>query len=232
MKYLVIFSLSFFSQYTLANFRAVIDMEAYNFPPPTSSIHKVIHKYKKGDFVELEFGDCSLAFCSVIAPNGKSAWIFDFQITDKTDLEKAHQDYIMAGYDSWDDIDFAVWGSVKEDINKLDSCALRLAHGVNYNPNTDWPAYCNTFKTTRQVRDRVDTIKEIMSDFANDSAELQNIKAGRVWIGATKDAVIAAWGSPLDINKTITANGEREQWVFRNNNYIYLSNGVVSAIQK
>ena len=41
----------------------------------------------------------------------------------------------------------------------------------------------------------------------------------------------STWGSPLEINKTETAYGVSEQWVYSGNSYIYLDDGIVTAIQ-
>ena len=52
-------------------------------------------------------------------------------------------------------------------------------------------------------------------------------------IGMTADEVReSTWGNPSHINKTTTANGTSEQWVYSDNKYIYIENGVVTAIQE
>lgn len=52
-------------------------------------------------------------------------------------------------------------------------------------------------------------------------------------IGMTSSEVKnSTWGSPDKINKTTTAYGVREQWVYGNGKYIYLENGIVTAIQE
>lgn len=40
------------------------------------------------------------------------------------------------------------------------------------------------------------------------------------------------WGSPNKINKTTTSYGTKEQWVYGSGKYIYLENGIVTAIQE
>lgn len=51
-------------------------------------------------------------------------------------------------------------------------------------------------------------------------------------IGMTKDQVLkSTWGQPKDINKTITAYGTSEQWVYSISKYIYFEDGIVTAIQ-
>jgi hypothetical protein len=42
----------------------------------------------------------------------------------------------------------------------------------------------------------------------------------------------STWGKPEDINKTTTAFGVSEQWVYSDYKYIYLENGIVTAIQE
>ena len=55
-------------------------------------------------------------------------------------------------------------------------------------------------------------------------------------IGMTAEEVRnSTWGEPDDINKTTTKYGTSEQWVYKNSNdfkYIYLDNGIVTAIQE
>lgn len=52
-------------------------------------------------------------------------------------------------------------------------------------------------------------------------------------IGMTKEQVIKRtnWGAPNDINRTITAGGIREQWVFGIGRYLYFANGILTTIQ-
>lgn len=57
----------------------------------------------------------------------------------------------------------------------------------------------------------------------------------KVWIGMTKEMAILTWGEPDDINKTITACGVREQWVYERGGYkaqyLYFENGILTVIQ-
>lgn len=51
-------------------------------------------------------------------------------------------------------------------------------------------------------------------------------------IGMTEAEVYAStWGAPQKVNTTETAAGKREQWVY-DGGYIYLDNGIVTAIQE
>ena len=57
------------------------------------------------------------------------------------------------------------------------------------------------------------------------------IADGKVILGMNKEMCIAAWGSPIDINKTIVRGLTSEQWVYGWGTYLYFDNGVLSAIQ-
>lgn len=52
-------------------------------------------------------------------------------------------------------------------------------------------------------------------------------------IGMTKDQVInqTNWGRPYDINRTTTAAGTREQWVYGIGHYLYFEGSILKAIQ-
>lgn len=65
----------------------------------------------------------------------------------------------------------------------------------------------------------------------NDLAE-----QGKVVIGMSGIQVMGAWGSPLDINRTVTSGGVSEQWVYPGqskykNRYVYLENNIVTGFQ-
>lgn len=64
--------------------------------------------------------------------------------------------------------------------------------------------------------------------FRNDG-NVENLE--KPYIGMTKEQVeSSSWGKPDHINKTTYAWGTREQWCYPNNQYIYFSDGVVTAI--
>jgi hypothetical protein len=53
------------------------------------------------------------------------------------------------------------------------------------------------------------------------------------YIGMTRSELEnSRWGKPTDINKTTTALGTSEQWVYSDYRYVYLENGIVTAIQE
>lgn len=63
------------------------------------------------------------------------------------------------------------------------------------------------------------------------SAEVTRLVIARqIRVGMTAAQVREAWGQPRRVNRTTTATGVGEQWVY-SGGYAYLTNGVVTAIQ-
>lgn len=46
-----------------------------------------------------------------------------------------------------------------------------------------------------------------------------------------EELIVVSWGEPENINQTVLANSINKQFVYKNYNYVYTKNGVVSAIQ-
>jgi hypothetical protein len=58
------------------------------------------------------------------------------------------------------------------------------------------------------------------------------VVAGKVIIGMDADMVVESWGLPASINKTLTAAGETQQWVYGLGDYVYFNaRALVSAVQ-
>lgn len=57
------------------------------------------------------------------------------------------------------------------------------------------------------------------------------VLAGNVKVGMTAEMVRLSWGDPETVNRTVTAQGASEQWVYADGDYLYLTNGRVTAVQ-
>ena len=57
-------------------------------------------------------------------------------------------------------------------------------------------------------------------------------RQGKVKIGWNKELCKEAWGEPRSVNKTTTAYGVHEQWVYTTSRYLYFDDGVLTAIQE
>lgn len=64
----------------------------------------------------------------------------------------------------------------------------------------------------------------------------KKIVDGEVWIGMSNNEARASWGSPSEINRTETAYGVREQWVYESKDYkfkfLYFEDGKLETIQR
>ena len=57
-----------------------------------------------------------------------------------------------------------------------------------------------------------------------------------IFVGMTRDELVRSWGNPAKINKTLSAGGASEQWIYRRgkvgyDQYVYLENGLIRSMQ-
>ena len=64
-----------------------------------------------------------------------------------------------------------------------------------------------------------------------DAPKRKYCTGGTLAIGNTEQEAVRAWCFPRDINKTQTASGTSEQWVYPNRGYLYFENGILTVIQ-
>ena len=57
------------------------------------------------------------------------------------------------------------------------------------------------------------------------------IADGIVKVGMTKEQCKEAWGEPVNINRTTTASGTHEQWVYEGGSYLYFDGNILTTIQ-
>lgn len=66
---------------------------------------------------------------------------------------------------------------------------------------------------------------------AREQARRNALPGARIGITTKQVLQHTSWGEPKNINRTTTKNGEHEQWVYENGNYLYFTNGRLTAIQ-
>ncbi len=130
----------------------------------------------------------------------------------------------------WDRVTKAVWSTFKRTPHMIDSCALKLAHDIEIDRYRGWPAYCNDFEHTSIVSNRVKELKALINSIRIPNDDLAKLAAGRIWVGASSDYATLSWGTPKKINRTNTIGKVSEQWVY-DSGYIYVDDGIISAIQ-
>jgi hypothetical protein len=63
------------------------------------------------------------------------------------------------------------------------------------------------------------------------SSSLDSLTASEA-IGMSAESALQRFGQPRKINRSTTASGVREQWVYADGQYVYVENGRVTAIQQ
>lgn len=93
---------------------------------------------------------------------------------------------------------------------------------------------------SERERAAVDTEREAEAQQALDRIAYRSraraaIQSGNVFIGMRAEDAVEAWGRPTKINRDIYESGVKEQWIYDRGDwraqYIYVENGVVTAIQ-
>lgn len=84
--------------------------------------------------------------------------------------------------------------------------------------------YYSSMVKTQDDEDKKDALNEKVNN-RTDNPQSVNISM-------TKEEVLTeGWGKPNDINRTTTANGTSEQWVYSGYRYLYFEDGILVTIQ-
>jgi len=74
-------------------------------------------------------------------------------------------------------------------------------------------------------------ISDIKSKFGKYGSQIvQDIINKKIWIGMSSEMAVASWGEPERINKTVNADGVKEQWVY-GRDYLYFKSGLLETFQ-
>ncbi len=86
-------------------------------------------------------------------------------------------------------------------------------------------------------REKEKKLAKLKQELFQKSKELYGEKCAKaiieekIYIGMPSGAVKLSWGKPIDINRTISKYGTREQWVYGNGCYLYFDDGILETIQ-
>ena len=72
-------------------------------------------------------------------------------------------------------------------------------------------------------------LKELTSKYGSTIGK--RIANKEIWIGMSEDLLLESWGFPEEINRTVTSNLVRKQFVYTRGKYVYVENGKVTAWQ-
>jgi hypothetical protein len=82
----------------------------------------------------------------------------------------------------------------------------------------------------KQKAEREASIRRLCREYAPRPDCEATITAGKVWVGAPAELAFLAWGKPKRVNKTTTAFGTAETWIYGGSNFLYIVNGKVNQI--
>jgi hypothetical protein len=76
------------------------------------------------------------------------------------------------------------------------------------------------------------TLSTLALEFGTEMSPEECKRRGEPRIGMTyKQVEASCWGKPKDVNRTQTAGGTDDQLVYNEGHYVYLRNGIVTAVQ-
>ena len=71
----------------------------------------------------------------------------------------------------------------------------------------------------------------VTAKYEKEAARLKTLPGASIGMSASQVLNKTSWGRPGQVNRTTTATGTTEQWVYGYGNYLYFRNGVLYAIQ-
>lgn len=110
------------------------------------------------------------------------------------------------------------------------------SHQIIFTPDSDYGIqeefYLKKDKLYRIYADQ--SLQDESSKISEDTTFPNIVELVEPYIGMTAEEVRtkSTWGNPEDINTTVTGRTTYEQWCYPRYKYIYLENGIVTAIQK
>lgn len=82
----------------------------------------------------------------------------------------------------------------------------------------------------RKINERKESFKKEMYRLYGE-VDGSRIIGKKVWVGMTEQMAEYSWGKPESINRTTSAYGVREQWVYYSGSYLYFDDGILTTIQ-
>ncbi len=151
----------------------------------------------------------------------KAAFLCKFQGTWITDEEYADYQIVFKGWKMWSVIA----------ADRPDTAVYQFDYELNGDKLFSVSDQYYIDKNGKLVEIHDDDKKETYT-FISTSTEIPKEKPTPA-IGMTANEILGSnWGEPKSKNKTTTAYGTSEQWVYSNYRYIYLDDGIVTAIQE
>lgn len=92
--------------------------------------------------------------------------------------------------------------------------------------------YAKEQQDKQKLKDQAEERTKAFNDGIAELSGTKCTKDGKAMIGEHQARTLkCGWGKPERVNRTITGNTTREQWVYGNRNYLYFVDGVLTSIQ-
>jgi hypothetical protein len=111
---------------------------------------------------------------------------------------------------------------------------MRIALVATILAATIVPAIADQAAADRYIAEQWEKIAALRVSNAKREADQKALcaRVGSVRVGLNAEGVLkSCWGKPARINTTKTEDHTREQWVYGTGHYVYLTDGLVTAIQ-
>ncbi|HEY8804615.1 MAG TPA: hypothetical protein VIM42_05810 [Clostridium sp.] len=179
------------------------------------------------DFKALDYNLAITSFQSVIKEDSKDYTIAVDKI--KQCIKKENESAIKQAQESASNKDYA---TAVADINAellVDANNQQLLD-LSAKYNNEWSIAEADAKT--KAKAEADARAKAKADAtalasADAKARTEGVRIGMT----TQECINSTWGRPDSINRTTTAYGISEQWVYNNTNYLYFDNGILTNIQ-
>lgn len=73
--------------------------------------------------------------------------------------------------------------------------------------------------------------RKFVDSYKLNARNRQDILAGKIRLGMTREEVRASWGDPGDINRAAGVGYVHEQWVYSDSTYLYFDDGILTSWQ-
>ena len=99
-----------------------------------------------------------------------------------------------------------------------------------------WPTPNGNGISDDECKTLIAKLYDYLNGYTRIGSRIEDIANRKMWVGMEKIELVYSQGSPRDTNRTTTANGTREQWVYGSplygtGGYAYIENDVVTSIQ-
>ena len=127
---------------------------------------------------------------------------------------------------------------IKEQVDSLKSCignqstdySMKKYSNEDIQRGIDFYEAAYTKQKAKEDAAEAESQRRIKA-YEAEQSRLAKLPGVRVGMSANDVLTKSSWGRPNSVNRTTTAFGTHEQWVYGGRNYLYFDNGRLTAVQ-